>query len=147
LTWTYSGNPADSPRDRVRFLVMDTDSSDPLLSDEEVAWLLTEQTSVYLAAANAAEAIAAKFAKDISRSVIGISAQPGNRAQFYLDLAETLRAQIGTTNKHGEVFAGGLTISGKRTLDSDSNAVQPSFKMGQFNWDGPNQGNDWTKPS
>ena len=146
MTWTYSGNPADSDRDKVRFLVFDTDTNDQLLSDEEIAWLLTEQTNVYLAAANAAEAIAAKFAKDITRSAVGLSANVGNRAQFYLELADKLRDQVGTTNKRAEVFAGGLTISGKDTLDSDSDAIQPGFKIGEFDWDGGSGGQDWTDP-
>jgi len=146
MTWTYSGNPADSDRDKVRFLVFDTDTNEQLLSNEEIAWLLSEQTNVYLAAANAAEAIAAKFAKDITRSAVGLSANVGNRAQFYLELAEKLRNQVGTTNKRAEVFAGGLSISGKDSLDSDSDAIQPGFKIGEFDWDGGSGGQDWTDP-
>ena len=146
MTWTYSGNPADSDRDKVRFLVFDTDTNEQLLSNEEIAWLLSEQTNVYLAAANAAEAIAAKFAKDITRSAVGLSANVGNRAQFYLELAEKLRNQVGTTNKRAEVFAGGLSISGKDSLDSDSDAVQPGFKIGEFDWGGDSSGQDWTDP-
>ena len=146
MTWTYSGNPADSDRDKVRFLVFDTDTNDQLLSNEEIAWLLSEQTNVYLAAANAAEVIAAKFAKDITRSAVGLSATVGNRAQFYLDLADKLRDQVGTTNQRAEVFAGGLTVSGKDSLDSDSDAVQPSFRIGEFDWNGGSEGQDWTDP-
>ncbi len=147
MTWSYSGNPATSDRDKVRFLVFDTDTNEQLINNEEVDWLLTEQTNVYMAAANAAEAIAAKFAKDITRNAVGLSASVGNRASFYLELADKLRAQIGTTNKLGEVFAGGLTISGKESLDGDTDAVQPAFKIGQFDWNGPNDGSDWTDPS
>ena len=146
MTWTYSGNPADSDRDRVRFLVFDTDVNEQLINDEEIAWLLSEQSNIYMAAANTAEAIAAKFAKDITRNAVGLSASVGNRAQFYLELADKLRAQMSTTNKHGEVFAGGLTISGKQALDDDPDAVQPAFKIGQFDWNGPNGGADWTDP-
>lgn len=147
MAWTYSGNPATSDLDKVRFLVFDTDTNEQLINNEEIAWLLTEQTNVYMAAANAAEAIAAKFAKDITRTAVGLSASVGNRAQFYLDLAEKLRLQIGTTNQHGEVFSGGLTISGKDALDADTNAVQPSFKIGQFDWNGGDNSQDWTDPS
>ena len=75
-----------------------------------------------------------------------MSANVGNRAQFYLELANKLRDQVGTTNKRAEVFAGGLTISGKDTLDSDSDAVQPGFKIGEFDWDGGSGGQDWTDP-
>lgn len=43
VTWNYSGNPAASDLDRVRFLARDTIQTDPLtLQDEEWAWLITE---------------------------------------------------------------------------------------------------------
>ena len=143
MTWSYSGDPSSSDRDQVRFLIFDTDTNDQLLSNEEADWLLSQNSNIYMAAASAAEAIAAKFAKDISRSVVGISATPGGRADFYLELAERLRAQVASTNKHAQVFAGGLTVDGKEALDDDSDAVQPAFKSGQFDFDGPNS---WTDP-
>ena len=146
MTWTYSGNPATSDRDKVRFLVFDTDTNEQLINNEEIDWLLSEQSNIYLAAANAAEAIAAKFAKDITRNAVGLSATVGNRARFYLDLADKLRDQVGTTNQRGDVFAGGLTISGKDALDNDSDAVQPAFKIGQFDWNGIGSDPDWTDP-
>ena len=146
MTWSYSGDPSTSNRDKVRFLVFDTDTNEQLLNNEEIDWVLSEQSNIYMASANCAEAIAAKFAKDITRSAVGLSASVGNRAQFYLELAEKLRAQVSTSNKHSEIFAGGLTISGKIALDDDSDAVQPAFKIGQFDWNGPNAGPDWTDP-
>ena len=143
MTWTYSGDPANSDRDKVRFLVFDTDTNEQLLSNEEIAWLLSEISNVYLAAANAAEAIAAKFAKDITRNAVGLSATVGDRARFYLDLANKLRDQVGTTNSRGDIFVGGLTISGKESLDGDSDAIQPGFKIGQFDYNGPNDDPEW----
>ena len=146
MTWSYSGNPASSDLDSVRFLVFDTDTNDQLLSDEEINWVLTEQSNIRLAAADCCEAIAAKFAKDINRSVVGISANPGSRAAFYLELADRIRAQATQTSQHAEIFAGGLTISGKDELDSNTDAVQPAFKFGQWNWNGPGYGPGWTDP-
>jgi hypothetical protein len=56
MTWTYVG-PATSDRDKVRFLIQDVETTRQLLSDEEIAWLLTEWADVYDAAANAAEVL------------------------------------------------------------------------------------------
>lgn len=64
MTWTYTGNPASSDRDAVRFLVADTDSTDPLISDEEIAYLLDLYTEAPHAAVGAARAIAAKFSRE-----------------------------------------------------------------------------------
>jgi len=41
MTWTYSGNPANSSSDAVRFLIGDTDTTDQLISNEEIAYLVT----------------------------------------------------------------------------------------------------------
>jgi hypothetical protein len=136
MSWTYSGDPSLSDRDKVRFLVFDTDVNEQLINDEEIAWVLTEQSNIYMAAANVAEAIAAKFAKDINRSAVGLSASPGGRGRFYLDLADKLRSQAATVNTHGEIFAGGLSIAGKAALNSEADDTQPTFKTGQFDYPG-----------
>ena len=98
MTWSYSGNPASSNRDSVRFLIFDTDTNDQLLSNEEIDYVLTKETNVHMAAAMCAEALAAKFARDIDRSVIGMSANPSRRPEFYLDLADRLRDQVGQSS-------------------------------------------------
>lgn len=43
MTWTYTGDPSVSPRDRVRFLVGDiTQTAEATLNDEEIEYLLGE---------------------------------------------------------------------------------------------------------
>jgi hypothetical protein len=41
MSWSYSGDPGASALDEVRFVIQDTDSADQLLSDEELAYLIT----------------------------------------------------------------------------------------------------------
>jgi len=97
VAWTYSGDPASSTRDKVRFLCGDTDSTDQQLNDAEIAFLITEWVDAYLAAANACDAIASKFQRqsDYSKSVgdMSISTQFQAQAQNYLQRATNLRAQ------------------------------------------------------
>jgi hypothetical protein len=42
MTFTYSGDPTTSTRNKVRFLLNDTSSTDVLFSDEELDYLITE---------------------------------------------------------------------------------------------------------
>ncbi len=97
MAWTYSGDPASSTRDKVRFLCGDTDTNDQQLNDAEIAFLISEWTGAYLAAANACDAIASKFQRqsDYSKSVgdMSISTQFQAQAQNYLQRATSLRAQ------------------------------------------------------
>lgn len=97
MTWTYSGDPSDSDVDAVRFLVGDTDTTDQLLTNEEIQYLVDEQGSAHTAAAAAANAIAAKFSRkaDESKSVgdLSLSNSYSQRAKSYLDLSTSLQAR------------------------------------------------------
>lgn len=95
MTWTYVG-PATADRDKVRFLIQDVDTTRQLMSDEEIAWLLTEWPDVYDAAANAADVLAAKFTgkADYSKSVGDLSLNEtfSSQSQNFKELAKTIRA-------------------------------------------------------
>ena len=94
MTWTYSGNPSSSDRDAVRFLVGDTTSTDPLISDEEIAYLLVLYTEPPNAAVGAARAIAAKFSResDQARTVgdLSLSESLSQKSTQYHHLADHL---------------------------------------------------------
>lgn len=92
MTWSYTGNPADSEKDAVRFLIGDTDTTDQLLSDEEINYVITEAgDSRYQAAHDAAYAIASKFSRMAqSKSVGDLSISYADRAQAYFALANEL---------------------------------------------------------
>jgi hypothetical protein len=97
MTWTYSGNPAASALDQVRFTIGDTDTTDQQLSNEEITWLVSARGSAPLAAPYAAEAIAAKLAResDSSKSVgdMSLSRSLSARSQKYYELAQRLTQQ------------------------------------------------------
>ena len=64
MGWTYGGDPSASAKDAVRFLVGDTDSTDQLLQDGEITYLLSQYNNAPLnAAIRACETIMAKFAR------------------------------------------------------------------------------------
>jgi hypothetical protein len=97
VTWSYSGNPSNSANDKVRFLCGDTDTNNQQVSNEEIAFLLTEWNSnAYLAAAFACDAISGKYSAkaDLSRSVgdLSISSQYGSQARTFMERAASLRA-------------------------------------------------------
>ena len=102
MAWTYSGNPASSTLDQVRFLCGDTDTNNQLLTDAEINWLISQWTpNAYYAAAFACEAIAGQYQgkADYSRSVgdLSISTQYGASAKGFLDRAQRLRSSSSFT--------------------------------------------------
>lgn len=91
MTWTYV-DPNNSDRDKVRFLIGDTDTTDQLLSDEEISWLLTAAgNNVYQAAHDGCYALGSKFARlATSKSVGDMSLSYSDRSRAFMDQAERL---------------------------------------------------------
>lgn len=93
MAWSYSGDPSTSTKDAVRFLIGDTDPDDPLLSDEEMQYVIQSagSTSVYQAAHDACYHVAAMYARmATSKSVGDMSLSYSDRAKGYFDLANEL---------------------------------------------------------
>jgi hypothetical protein len=98
MAFTYSGDPSGSNRDKVRFLINDTDSTDPLFSDEEIAYLLTEWVNIYETSRAACETLVARFSRladSTSKSVgdISVSESFSAKSKQYQDLANSLLAR------------------------------------------------------
>lgn len=134
MTWTYSGNPAGSDRDKVRFLIGDTDTTDQQMSDEEIAWLLTEYPSVYLAAANAAEQLVARYARTLERRQTDLNPSVHDKLAHYRQLAKRLRSTAAT--REAMPYAGGISVGDKTNREEDSDRVQPMFARERFSYPG-----------
>lgn len=115
MTWTYSGNPITSTTDEIRFLIGDTDDSDPLLQDEEIQYLynqwFTNYGTVFYVASIACETIAASYAREASHSADGVSVQLGEIQEKFTKQAETLREQ------HMSLLVGGIPDVGGVTAN------------------------------
>lgn len=93
--WTYSGDPASSERDEVRFLVQDTDVTFPILMDAELdyllgVWMPRVDSTIYVAAV-AAEVISRKFAGVVNVSADGVSVNTADLSERYHVIASRLR--------------------------------------------------------
>ncbi len=95
MSWTYSGNPASSQRDELRFTISDTNQAEPIMQDEELDYLITEYGSnrnmlMYQAFTRAATL----FARDIKRSLGPQSEDPTERLKFFRDQANYFRSKL-----------------------------------------------------
>ncbi len=126
----YSGNPADSQLDEVRFILGDTDCGHAKLTDAEILWMITEYGD--LASAAGAEQIAAQF----SASAIvqtGQTRREGNQlSRNYTRLAAKLRLKGGRLIGGVKPYVGGISKSEKLTESLRSDLVQPGTVKGQF---------------
>ena len=130
---TYTQDPALTDRDKVRFLVGDTDESNRLLTDAEVAWLISEEPNVYLAAASAARSLAAKFAVLVDKAVGDLRISYSKRNDHYAKLAASLNAR---GNVRVPVpYAGGTSIDDKRAQVLDTDRAKPAFSRAMHDTD------------
>ncbi len=132
MAWTYSGDPAASDLDQVRFRIGDTDTDDQQLQDAEINWAIAEETDLDLAAATSALAIAAKYARLADKEVGDLQIQYSQRQKHYQDLAKGLSADAAITN--ATPYAGGQSISDKQIDEDDVDNVKPAFQKGQFDY-------------
>lgn len=124
MAFSYSGDPQSEPKDAVRFLVGDTDESDPLLSDEEINFLVAEEPNRYAAAAAACRSIAAKLAREYERMESETLKATDRTPERYRQLAMDLDKRAVTSSSVSIVAADGIT------------EVEPFFTRGMFR-------NDW----
>jgi hypothetical protein len=129
MAWSYSGNPASSSRDAVRFLIGDTDTTDQLLSDEEINYMLTTHTIVRRAASESARAIAAKYARLMDRSIGGLSADFGAKYRQYLELADNLLSKDELSPV--SPFISGWSRSAKEAEELDTDRETTFGRKGQ----------------
>lgn len=109
--WTYGGSPSTSTRDEFRLLVGDTDTTDQIFTDGEVAYWLAQNSNVTLAAALGCRAAAAKYARQVSFSVGKLSEQAAQKAERFLSLAKELEAQYRRTSASAFSSAGTPSVA------------------------------------
>lgn len=133
MTWTYSmaltGN-----NDIVRYLVGDVDTTDQLVQDEEIAFAVSQNPNVRLAAAEIADRIALKFARGVTTRVGETQVNYSDRAKPYAALAKQLRLEAGL--RSALPYAGGISIADKAGQNAHTDRVAPAFtrQMDDKSW-------------
>jgi len=127
MTWTFaSTGDFSTSRDQVRIFVGDVDSTDPLLTDEEITYAVAQGGTVRGAAALAADWIAALFSRRADKSVGDLSLSASQKSKQYAELAARLRREQVTLSLP---YFGGISIAAKDTREADADRVLPAFTM------------------
>lgn len=133
MAFTYEANLGVSSRDQVRFLVGDTDSTEFFLHDGEIEWLVSRwliKGSVYYVAAMACEAIAARFAREVTTTSDSQTVGTSELQQKYMELAARLMRQHETLLTGGEVSMGGVNAGEQ----PDPTVTSPAFGTGMHDY-------------
>lgn len=132
--WSYTGNPTSSTRDAVRWLVGDTDDTEPLCSDEEIDYAVAQGITAHAAAALVCQAIATRFAREADTTInppggVSHTLNYSQRAAGYRTMAAQYRA---TTAETAAPYCGGISRTDKQTYEDDSDRISPQFVRDDF---------------
>lgn len=131
MTWTY-GQGGQTTKDQVRLVLGDTDSADQQIQDEEIKVFLPggalAEANVWMAAAAAADAIAARYARAVDKGVGPFRLQAAAKQSHYRTLAEDLRKRRGRVYQMPS--AGGVSVTDKQTLEDDTDRLPGYYKIG-----------------
>lgn len=131
MTWSYSGDPGSSNLDHVRFLLGDTNSSDPQLSNEEINFLLSENSdNVYAAATMGARALVSKFSRMVDKEIGDLKYKYSDLVKHYISLIDQWKRKAALSNI--TITAGGVFKSTGEADRSNSAILQPDFVSDQF---------------
>lgn len=131
----------------VRGYVGDTVKASAMFSDTFIKSLLLSISSPRLTAAVLADMAAAKFIRAGSVKIGRTSVDGKDKAAQFRQLAIDLRKQGSSASGIPLVgmFVGGISRSRRRTLQSDTDRIQPEFALDMD--DNPDAGNQSTDPS
>lgn len=132
MTAEYSGDPAISDKDAIRFYIGDT--TDPFLyQDEEIDFLVTSEGGAPQAAVRALYGLATRFAGQADKAVGDLRISYGARATAFLAMAKELRKRTIVPVP----WISGVSISEKFAVESDPDRVPSHVRVGQDDYAGP----------
>ena len=132
MSFSYSGDPASSDKDAVRFLIQDTVASSKEFEDEEITYMLTTKGNVRSAAILALKTLASKYATAVDKAVGDLRLSLSQKYDHYVSLIKQFEGEAAMV---ALPFAGGISVSNKETYEADSDRVQPRFTKTLHDYD------------
>ena len=123
MTWSYNWS-FTTQKDQVRREIGDVDSTDQLLSDEEIAYAGSVEGSSLAVAARCCEWLAAQFGRKADMAEGKLNIKLSQRAQAFKGKAVQLRALDAVAS---QPYVGGESISDKTATDNDTDRVPSGF--------------------
>lgn len=113
-------------RDRVRFLIGDTDNDFLMLEDKEIAYLLTQEgDDVLMASYRACVAIAGKFARDVNYRFSTMWQDSTEAFNHYMKLANVYEAEA--ASGADSALSLGFLMSPSMTRREDDGTIEQFF--------------------
>lgn len=115
MSFSYSGNPADSTLDECRFLLGDTNEAEPILQDEEIEYIIDQAGSNQnMLRYELFKRAATIFARQIKRSLGPQSEDPTSRLDYFKEQAKEYKSKMAYSGisipkySHPKIFSIGM---------------------------------------
>ena len=112
MAWNYDTS-LTADKDKVRLYIGDTISTIPLLTDEEITAVLTDEGDVLAATVHICRSLSARFGREAELYTDNVRDLKGKQAEHFLTLAERYAAKSSSTAEI--VFTGGFDSTGTST--------------------------------
>lgn len=134
MATTYSGDPSQSDKDKLRFHIGDVDEDAMHLSDEEITYILDAEDTFQRAVVSALDRIVHRLANEVTSSLGPSQVNAEQRYKQYKQLLHEARENLFAARP----FAGGVTKSDKRARERDDSLTKPYFyRSGVGGYDKP----------
>lgn len=134
----FSYNPSlPTDRDKVRFLIQDTNSDNVQFQDEEINAILLDYPNPYETAYVLAMSLSAKYSALADMALGDYQIKYSTLSSSYLDLAKAMKAtdtQV-VVSRSAIPYAGGISASDKASND-DGDTIQGIFRRGMMDYPG-----------
>lgn len=135
MTWTYSGDPSANNRDAVRFLTGDTNTTDQLVTDEEIAFALSQKgNEIYASSIYVVKAIIAKFARDTDSQIESVRIDASSRVNNLTALLSQLIASAQDEDGMASPLVYGVSVAAMDAADLDTDRPPSAFGKDQFKY-------------
>ena len=133
MTWTYDLDPENSSLDAVRLKIGDTVETDPQLQDEEIEYFLAPYSGAsrpeLRASIAAAQALAAKYARESTYRIGQVSETLSRKSEAYERIVKNLGAEL-----RQQILVSSSMVAHKVGLkadqEADSERVDPNVRIG-----------------
>jgi len=129
MAFTWTGDPAASDLEAVRWEINDIDSSNAKFQDAEIQYAIDQEYSKLNAAARLCEQLQARYSDAASRTMGPLKVDLSDLAKMYTEKALALRKRAAA---FATPYAGGMSESKEDTFEDDSNLKQPIFSKGMM---------------
>jgi len=129
MAFTWTGDPAASDIEAVRWEINDIDSTNAKFQDAEIQYALDQEYSVFSASARCCETLQAKYSDAATRTMGPLKVDMNNLAAMYATKARNLRRRAVA---FATPYVGGISKTRETTYEDDSDLIQPVFEEGMM---------------